>query len=162
MASTAPLIDWASLESPLHQKPEFHVGPPDGRRDWVEIQRQATLFRLMHQLAPRVLGFAIPNGGKRSPFVARREGIVAGVFDTQWCWLSRLTAFVELKGYNGAGRAGLLSEEQIVWGNRMAALGHHVACFYCPYQAVDWLRERGFPVREYTAPSIKEKSYAKR
>lgn len=154
-----PAIDWGALEQPLHMWPEFHVGPPDRRRDWPEIQRQATLFRLMHQLAPRVAGFAIPNGGKRAPFVARREGIVKGVFDTQWCWQAPLTAWVELKGYEKSGKPGTLSDEQVAWGNRMHALGHHVACFYCPYAAVDWLRDLGFPIRDYTAPALPERTF---
>ena len=151
-------IDWGAFELDPHPKPQFHVGPPYGRRDWPEIQRQATLFRLMHQLAPRIVGFAVPNAGKRNPWAARKEGIVAGVFDTQWCWRERLTAFVEMKGYDSRGRAGELSEEQIRWGNRMADLGHHVACFYDPYAAVDWLRERGFPIRDFVAPAPAERS----
>ncbi len=139
---------WADLESELRPAPEFFVQAPDGRRDWPEIERQATLFRLMHLAAPRVLGFAIPNAGKRNGFNARREGIMAGVFDTSWQWTQQRTAWVEMKGYDARGRAGSLSTSQIEWGNRMLELGHHVACFFDPHAAVDWLRERGFPVRE--------------
>jgi hypothetical protein len=149
---------FASLESDLNPRPEFYVDPPDGRRDWPEIQRQATLFRLMHQLAPRIVGFAVPNAGKRNPFNARREGVVAGVFDTQWCWRDGLSAWIEMKGYTSAGRAGLLSDAQIAWGNRMAALGHRVACFYDPYAAVDWLRDQGFPIRDFVAPAPTERT----
>lgn len=149
---------FAGLECALNPKPEFHVGPPDRRRDWPEIQRQATLFRMMRQLAPRIVGFAVPNAGKRHPGTARREGIVSGVFDTQWCWCEGLTAWIEMKGYDSSGRAGQLSDSQIEWGNRMAALGHHVACFYDPYAAVDWLRARGFPIREFIAPPLPERT----
>lgn len=149
---------FASLECSLNPVPEFYVGPPDRRRDWTEIQRQATLFRLMHQLAPRIVGFAVPNAGKRNPFNARREGIVAGVFDTQWCWRDGLTAFVEMKGYDGSGRPGHLSAAQIEWGNRMLAIGHRVACFYDPYAAVDWLRDQGFPIRDFVAPALPERT----
>lgn len=52
----------------------------------------------MHMLAPEVLGFAIPNAGKRNPIQARKEGIMAGVFDTEWRW-NHGSAFIELKGY---------------------------------------------------------------
>lgn len=148
---------FAGLECALNPVPTFHVGPPDRRRDWPEIQRQATLFRLMHQLAPRIVGFAVPNAGKRHPNTARREGIAAGVFDTQWCWREGRTAFIEMKGYDRSGRAGLLSTAQIEWGNRMATLGHRVACFYDPYAAVDWLRDQGFPIREFVAPALPER-----
>lgn len=145
------MSDFAFLESSLDPEPEFYVQAPDGRRDWPEINRQQTLFALMKRLAPRVVGYPIPNAGKRNPAKARREGIVAGVFDTQWNWRSPLTAYVELKGYDKSGRVGSLSPAQIEWGNRMAALGHHVACFFDPYAAVDWMRELGFPVAQARA-----------
>lgn len=139
---------WAGLETPLRAAPDFPVQAPDGARQWSEIDRQQMLFNLMRSAAPRVLGYAIPNAGKRNPFKAKKEGIMGGVFDTQWCWTSGLTAFVEMKGYDASGRAGKLSQEQIDWGNRMVTLGHRVACFFDPYAAVTWLRDQGFPVRE--------------
>lgn len=136
---------WADLESSLAPEPLFYVQAPDGRRDWGETPRQATLFRLMHMAAPQVFGFAIPNAGKRNQLQARREGIVAGIPDTQWVW-HELTAFVEMKGYDRRGQAGTLSKAQIEKGNRLSELGYPVACFFCPYDAAAWLRERGFPV----------------
>jgi hypothetical protein len=139
---------WADLESSLHPVPRFHVGKPDGRRDWSEADRQATLFRVMRMAAPTVHGFPVPNAGKRNPMKARKEGIVAGVFDTQWRREFGQTADIELKGYDARGRAGTLSAQQIEWGNRQLDLGFPVACFFCPYEAADWLRLIGFPVRE--------------
>lgn len=141
---------WADLESELHPTPEFLVQAPDGRRDWAETPRQTTLFRVMHMAAPRVLGYAVPNAGKRNPLQARREGIMAGVFDTRWEWRDGLTAAVELKGYDKRGRAGKLSDAQVEWGNRMHQLGYPVACFFDPYDAADWLRSLGFPVGRFT------------
>lgn len=137
---------WASLECDLAPVPQFHVQAPDGKRDWAEIERQATLFRIMRHAAPRVLGFAVPNAGKRNPSAARREGIMAGVFDTHWSFRAPVSAWVEFKGYDKRGRAGELSTAQIEWGNRQTELGHHVACFFCPYAAAEWLRGLGFPV----------------
>ena len=139
---------WDSLESPLDAPPRFFVQAPDGRRDWPEIDRQATLFNVMRMAAPRVMGEAIPNAGKRNPWKARKEGIRAGVFDTTWRFRYPLSAHIEMKGYDAKGRPGKLSEEQIRWGNRMVELGHPVACFFCPYAAAEWLREQGFPVAE--------------
>lgn len=139
---------WADLESDLDPTPEFFVQPPDGRRDWPELARQATLFRLVHLAGPRVRGWAIPNAGKRNPLQARREGIKTGVFDTQWAFRKPLTAWIEMKGYDRRGRPGVLSRAQIEWGNSMHMLGYPVACFFDPYAAVAWLRELGFPIRK--------------
>ncbi len=141
------MTDWGELESDLNPKPAFPVQAPDGKRDWTELQRQTTLFRLVHSAGPRVFGFAIPNAGKRNPMQARREGICAGAFDT--CWHAEtpfMTAWIELKGYTKAGRAGKLSPQQIDWGNRMHAMGKPVACFFDPYEALEWLRMLGFPL----------------
>lgn len=138
-----------ALESDLYPSPEFFVADPDGRRDWSELARQATLFRLMHAAAPRVFGFAIPNAGKRNPSQARREGIVSGLPDTQWVWRG-VTAFIEMKGFDKRGRPGQLSNAQIEAGNRLHQLGYPVACFFCPYAAVEWLRGLGFPIAKIT------------
>jgi hypothetical protein len=141
------MIDFSHLETPLNPEPQFFVQAPDGRRDWPEIDRQATLFKIMHAAAPRVLGFAIPNAGKRNPHKARREHILGGVFDTQWLWRGRV-AFIELKGFDARGRAGTLQSNQVDFGNRCIELGIPCAMFFCPYEAVSWLREQGFPVAE--------------
>jgi hypothetical protein len=142
---------WADLESDLRAKPRFHCGAPDGRRDWPEAARQATLFGLMRKVAPTVHGFPVPNAGKRNPNKARQEGIVAGVFDTEWrCKTPRIVASVELKGYDARGRAGVLSQQQIDWGNLQIDMGFAAACFFCPYEAAAWLRDLGFPVRDFT------------
>ena len=140
------MYDWGALESTLDPVPDFPVQAPDGVKTWTELQRQTTLLRLIHMAGSRVPVWAQANAGKRNPMQARREGIVAGVFDLQFAWRGPLTAFVEMKGYTKAGRAGSLSRQQIEWGNRLHALGHHVACFYCPYAALDWLRSIGFPI----------------
>jgi hypothetical protein len=127
--------------------PLFYVQEPDGRRDWAEIDRQVVLFRVMRMAAPLVLGYAIPNAGKRNPAKARKESIMAGIFDTEWQWEGG-SAHLELKGYSQR-RAGKLSQSQIDYGNRMHRMGKRVACFFCPYDAAHWLREQGAPVGEF-------------
>lgn len=144
---TFPAIDWGALESPLDPTPQFFVQAPDGRKDWPEIKRQAEFRRLIHMLGPRILVYPIPNAGKRNPWAARKEGILAGVFDMRIEWRAPLTAVIEFKGYDARGRAGQLSDAQIEYGNRMVELGWHAACFFCPVAALDWLRGLGFPVR---------------
>ncbi len=146
--ASVPAAVWADLESTLDPTPEFFVQAPDGRKDWAEISRQATLFRLVHLAGPRVMGEAIPNAGKRNPLQARREGIVAGVFDTVWRWRAPLVAHIEMKGFDKSGRPGRLSRQQIEWGNRMVSLDYNVACFFDPYAAVEWLRGLGFPISQ--------------
>lgn len=143
------MIDWAALDEPLKQEPLFPVEPPDGRKDWTERARQTQLFSLMKSCAPTVQGYAIPNAGKRHPTVAKQEGIRAGLFDTEWPW-NRGIAWVEMKGYDKNGRAGKLSQAQIDWGNMMVRCGFPVACFFDPVNAVNWLREQGAPVCEFS------------
>lgn len=128
----------------VKERPLFFCQPPDGRRDWGETPRQNKLFKLMGDEAPDILGFPIPNAGKRNPNKARLEHIMSGVFDTEWQWPGD-SAHVEMKGYDARGRAGVLSENQILWGNRMHLMGKHVACFFDPVAAVDWLRRWGGP-----------------
>lgn len=134
------------METPLREKPVFPVEAPDGDRTRTEIARQVTLFSTMRIAAPSVLGFAIPNAGKRNPAQARKEGIMGGAFDTEWHWVGG-SAWIELKGYDARGRAGSLSDNQVAWGNRMHRLGKSVACFFDPLAAVHWLASLGAPVR---------------
>jgi len=141
-------VDWSALETPLDPEPEFFVQPPDKRKDWTELQRQTTLLRLAHMFAPRVMIFANANAGKRNPRKAKAEGIRAGVFDLTCLWRGPLPAFIEMKGYTKGGRPGALSRNQIEFGNRCVQLGIPAACFFDPYDALNWLREQGFPVAE--------------
>lgn len=135
------------LETEIYPSPKFPNQEPDGKRDWTELQRQTTLLRLVRAAGPKILAYANANAGKRNPLHARREGIMAGVFDLSFNAATPfMTAHVELKGYDSRGRAGKLSPQQIEWGNRMHALGKPVACFFCPYDALEWLRLLGFPL----------------
>ena len=142
-------VDWADLEEDLNRPPAFYVEEPDGRKDWSELPRQATFRKLMYMAAPQILLFANPNAGKRNPMQARKEGILGGVFDMT-AMDADLIAWVEFKGYSGKKypRPGVLSPQQIRFGNRLHDMGRHCACFYSPHKAVDWLRDLGFPIRE--------------
>jgi hypothetical protein len=134
-------------EDCLHQTPAFRVDPPDKQRHISEIERQVAFLNTMKALAPRVLVFANANAGRRNPRQAKREGIMAGVFDITAVWDGGI-AWPEFKGYDKNGRAGSLSASQIDWGNAMTARGKAVACFFSPMEAVSWLRDLGAPVRE--------------
>lgn len=139
---------WADLETSLEPVPEFFVQAPDKRKGWTELQRQTTFLRLMRMAAPRVMVFANANAGKRNPQQAKREGIKAGVFDIACLWRAPQVTYIEFKGYTKAGRAGELTPQQIDFGNRCAGLGIPAACFFDPYDAVNWLKTQGLPVRE--------------
>lgn len=139
------MTNWAALESPLSPSPRFFVEAPDGRKDWSELNRQATFFKLMRTLGPRCAVFPVPNAGKRAAWKARKEGICAGVFDV--CAIFRETCWIEFKGYSSAGRPGQLTDAQVEFGNRLIELGQHCACFFSPYSAIDWLRDKAFPIR---------------
>lgn len=149
-----PASPFATLDEPLTPTPRFPVQSPDGKREWAEADRQATFRGRMRMLAPSLAVYANANAGKRNPRQAIKEGVVAGVFDmtvASGMVGSRFVAWVEFKGYdkgndgrNGkpkrAPRAGELSPQQIDWGNKMYAAGHHVACFFDPDAAVEWIR----------------------
>lgn len=139
------LDTFADLESPLYEQPLFYVEPPDGRKDWPEFDRQRALFKHMRSAAPAVVGYAIPNEGKRHVYFAKAAGLTGGVFDTAFYGPAPLVAAIEMKGYSARGTPGRLSNAQIAWGNRMHRLGHHVACFFSPHAAAEWLRSLGFP-----------------
>ena len=138
-------MNWDSLETPLHPEPQFFVQAPDGRKDWPELSRQTTFYRLMREQAPGVELWGTANAGKRNPMQARREKIRSGVFDVQAVAARPLIAWLEFKGYDSNGRPGKLSDNQIEFGNRMTALGYPVACFFGPHAAVEWIRSLGFP-----------------
>lgn len=132
-----------SLDEPLRERPLFPAQPPDGKRQWAEADRQATFRGRLRILAPSLHVYANANAGRRAPHQAVKEGIVTGVFDVtvmSGTVGNRFSAWIEFKGYDARGRAGSLSQAQIDWGNARYRAGHHVACFFCPDAAVEWVR----------------------
>lgn len=136
---------WDDLERPLDESPLFHVEQADGVQKAPEIANQRAFLNAGRYLAPQVLIFANANAGKRNPMVAKREGIMAGVFDLTAAQTGRV-AWVEFKGHTKAGRAGALSQSQVDWGNAMSRMGFDVGCFFDPLSAWRWLKELGFNV----------------
>lgn len=142
-------MNWAALESSLDPDPLFHIERPDGRKELTELQRVRMLLKLVRERAPAVHVHAIPNAAKRglkAQRQAKAEGMRAGVFDLCFTWAGGSAAWVEMKGYDAAGRAGKLSAAQIDWGNAHFRMGHDVASFYSPEKALEWLRGCGAPV----------------
>ena len=143
-------MTWASLESLLNEPPRFYVQPPDGIKDWSEDDRQRAFFSTLHKVAPKVMAHHTKNEGNYNHVAAAKSGVVAGVFDITVYGEFPLAAMIELKGYRKSGKAGDLSQKQIDWGNKMFDRGWPVACFFDPYDALRWLRDRGFPIGEFS------------
>ena len=141
-------MNFDHLETQLDQAPLFHVEEPDGRKHWREIERAVELRRIVRMCGPSILLYANANAGKRNPTQARREGIMAGVFDYTAAWDRGNGCHVELKGYDKRGTPGKLSQSQIDWGNQMHRLGHKVACFFDPIEAARFIASCGAPMRE--------------
>lgn len=141
-------MQWADLETALDEAPRFFVQAPDGRKDWSEEKRQETFFATLHRAAPKVMAHHIKNEGRYNHAKAKRGGVVAGVFDVRLDAERPMSAAIELKGYQKSGRPGVLSQAQIDWGNAMLDRGWLVACFFDPFDALDWLRRNGFPIAE--------------
>jgi hypothetical protein len=149
-------MNFADLETTLDPVPLFPVEAADGRKELAELERQAIFRRYAANLAPRVIVFANANAGKRNPMQAKREGIMAGVFDMTCTWdiaastdpnAPQSVCWIEFKGYDKNGRPGKLSKAQIDWGNAMHERGHKVACFFSGKSAFDWLASLGAPIR---------------
>jgi len=143
---------------PLYEAPLFPVEAPDGRKDLSELSRQAWFVKYMQQVNPHIEVHANPNAAKRgfkAQAQAKKEGLKAGVFDLLVAWDYRLStkdvavtvAWPEFKGYDAAGRAGKLTQPQIVWGNAMMKRGFPVACFFSAKSVIAWLIELGAPIR---------------
>lgn len=145
------LATFDAMESPLYADPLFPVESPDGIKCWPEIARQSDFIKHMRMVAPAVRVEAVPNAGKRNPRKAKLEGIAAGKFDLTCEWDGG-SACPEFKGYNKDGRAGVLSQAQIDWGNAMLAMGKDVACFFHPLTCAEWLRTLGAPFIDRGAP----------
>ncbi len=135
---------WTDLDDPIKPTPLFPIEAPD-KSPATEIERQATLLKMLRQLAPGVIAYANTNGthiasmsGRRK---ANREGRTIGAPDLTVVW-NRGVAWVEMK----AGR-GSMSDAQVDFCNRLFRAGQHVACFRDPMSALEWLRDCGAPVR---------------
>ncbi|NML93785.1 hypothetical protein [Novosphingobium olei] len=146
-------MQWADLESALDASPLFPVERPDGRKHLSELARVIEFRDLVRTCTRGVHVHAIPNAAKRgfkAQAQAKKEGMVAGVFDLCVTWQprgnSRGVAWPEFKGYDASGKAGSLSQAQIDWGNAHFRMGHAVACFFSPERALEWLASHGAPV----------------
>ncbi|MEN2749331.1 VRR-NUC domain-containing protein [Sphingomonas sp. T9W2] len=138
------MSEWAALDETLTPEPLFVVEAPD-KKPGTELQRQATLLKLLRHLAPDVIAYANTNGTHIASLAGRakanREGRTIGAPDLTVVW-NRGVAWIEMK----AGK-GDLNPAQIDFGNRLHRAGQHVGCFRDPMSALEWLRSLGAPVR---------------
>lgn len=154
----ASLAHFDGLDGGLDKAtPLFPVEAPDGRKDLSELDRQAWVVAYMRKSQPHIVCYATPNAAKRgfkAQAQARKEGLLAGVFDLTFAWdmdAARTdgptVCWAEMKGYDASGHAGKLSDEQVRFGNKLHAQGHKVACFFSAKSVIEWLRELGAPIR---------------
>jgi hypothetical protein len=107
----------------------------------LEIQ---TLFRSRCRiLCPAVSVVAVPNAAKRSQWAAqraKREGLATGFPDMMALAPGAKAAFIEFKSAKGR-----LSESQSEWIERLQGMGFPCGVFRDADDAVEFLREQGFP-----------------
>lgn len=138
-------MNWAALEASLNADPLFFVQRPDGLKHLSEDARCKTLVKFVHQLAPTAEIAHVKNEGRHNHAKAKTLGVVTGHGDYIVTWAKCSAAYIEMKGYSAAGRAGELSQAQIDWGNRKFMQGFPVACFFTPELAFEWLVQQGMP-----------------
>lgn len=158
----ADLAHFEAFRDVLDEAPLFLVEPtpkpgPDPRL-WPELERQAAFIAYLRKTSPKITARAIPNEGKRgfkAQRAIKRGGVVAGTFDTLIFWdpddattadCPRSVAMIEFKGFTAAGRPGVLSQDQIDFGNDLHRKGHAVACCFTAAAALDFLRSLGAPI----------------
>lgn len=140
-------MNLAHLEPPTTLHPDIYVAPKD-RDPASEDDRQAVFVAYMRRCAKQCRVYAVPNGGKRTPWAAakaRREGMASGEPDLAVALPDGRTLRLEFK----AGSTNP-SANQIDALNWYHAHGHPVAVVRTSEQAVVWLREQGAPVPAMT------------
>lgn len=133
---------FAHLACDLREKPIFPVEPRD-KDSAAEVVRQMQFRKLLRDIAPSITSWAVPNAGKRGQWAqqqAKREGMIAGVFDEHYAWDGPTIVMLEWKDSTGA-----LSQEQIDWGNRLHRMGFRVASVRSAAFAEALFREWGAP-----------------
>lgn len=137
------LDDIMALPDVLDEPDEaWWIDSPD-RDPASEERRQQIFLADLKKLAPRVMAFSVPNGGKRSDWAAgkaKREGMRSGATDLVLTWAGGV-AFVEFK--NGVTRP---SRPQRDFLNTLYRQGHPCGVFRRSASALDWLRQVGCPV----------------
>ena len=102
------------------------------------------------QLLRKWLYYAAPNAARRTPWEirqAKKEGLSAGFPDMLVMAPGGLIAFVELKRTRG----GVVSDNQAEWIERLTRYGFRAAVCRGADEAVAFLRDCGFAIRERAA-----------
>jgi hypothetical protein len=116
---------------------------PKDKHPWDEFHRQKKAMSDLEHLAPRIIAWAVPSGGKRSQWQAMRargEGMRPGVPDLTLIWPGGC-AFVEFK--SGTGAPDMNQKEML---NRLHRAGHHCGVFRTSGALLEKLKEWGAPL----------------
>jgi hypothetical protein len=114
-----------------------------------ELKRQGLFLSRLHNQAPAVHAFAVPNSGKRSDWerIARwREGAVAGALDLIIFWRGGVF-FAEFKD-----KDGMPSRPQRDMLNSIYRAGHHCGVYRTADTLLAHLRAAGAPFLDQPQP----------
>ena len=111
-----------------------------------EIDIQAAFRKRLYYGAPTVKVVAIPNAGRRTRWEAaqaKKEGLASGFPDVMCFAPGGLVAYIEFKTSKGR-----ISANQHEWLDLLARYGFNACVARSAHQAVRFLRDCGFPIRE--------------
>ncbi len=106
----------------------------------------ASFRQRLYYAAPNCSVVGVPNAAKRSMWAAqqaKREGMATGFPDVLVLGPGRLIAAIEFKT-----AAGRLSDNQAEWLDRLERWGFPATVARSADEAMAFLRENGFPIRE--------------
>lgn len=132
-----------ALDAAVTLHPAIYVQPKD-RGPASEDDRQTVVVATLRRTCKAVRVFAVPNGGKRTQWAARkakREGMSKGWPDLGIVYADGI-AWVEMK----AART-MPDDDQVETLNWLHARGHHVAVCRDVEGVISWLASIGAPVR---------------
>lgn len=114
-----------------------------------ELEIQQTFRKRLYYAAPAVRVVAVPNAGRRTQWEARRakqEGMAPGFPDVMVIGPDGLVAFIEFKAAKGR-----ISETQREWIDLLCRYTFPATVARSADEAIAFLREHGFPIRERAA-----------
>jgi hypothetical protein len=115
-----------------------------------ELQEQQLLRKWLYYAAPEIKLVAVPNAARRTLWEirqAKKEGLATGFPDMLVMAPGGLIAFIELKRTRG----GDVSDNQAEWIERLNRYGFRAAVCRGADEAVAFLRDCGFAIRERAA-----------
>lgn len=140
--SANPHLD-ALLQEPVIEP--WHCDPKD-KLGLSEEERQRAFLNDCRYVAPSLIIWSTPNAARRTRWEvakAKREGMRTGALDLNIFW-SGGCAIVEMK--NGVDAPTLAQIDTL---DALFRAGHNTGIFRTSVSLLNWLRDRGAPVRAF-------------